>query len=265
MKQSPVLKLSQLTGTSVALTVLLPLTWRSLCTVTSLGTTCLKPEATPPAWQKLKRKKKIHWFAIHEKFFFLTGQRAIRNLQRELICAGWTFVCQSILWCIPAIHSFVVYIYIPLLSVIETWDQLRFSEDFDWWSEGCISRYIAHRAYQKLSQPQDSLPLHNIVQKSTIKFEWIENNNKWAGNKQSGKTKKVEHEEIQVLGKHLIWYPFPFTIAFLIRITILDHVFFLLKGSTIPTAIHLLSPNIMDGKEVDWAQKKRQARPILVK
>lgn len=57
MKQSPVLKLSQLTGTSVARTVLLPLTCSSLCTVTSLGTTCLKPEATPPAWGQKQEQR----------------------------------------------------------------------------------------------------------------------------------------------------------------------------------------------------------------
>lgn len=57
MKQSPVLKLSQLTGTSVARTVLLPLTCSSLCTVTSLGTTCLKPEATPPAWGEKQEQR----------------------------------------------------------------------------------------------------------------------------------------------------------------------------------------------------------------
>lgn len=125
--------------------------------------------------------------------------------------------------------------------------------------------YIAHPAYQKLSQAQDSLPLQDIVQKSTTKFEWIENNNKWAGNQQNRMIKRVEHEEIQVLGKHLTWYPFPFTTIFLTRIAILDYMFLLLlQESTAPTAIHLLSPN-MDGKEVDWAQKKRQARPTLVK
>lgn len=48
MKQSPSLKLSQDTGTSVARTTRRPFTWKSLCTCTSLGTTCLNPEATPP-------------------------------------------------------------------------------------------------------------------------------------------------------------------------------------------------------------------------
>lgn len=53
MKQSPLLKLSQDTGTSVARTTRLPLTWKSLCTTTSLGTTCLNPDATPPfCWVK---------------------------------------------------------------------------------------------------------------------------------------------------------------------------------------------------------------------
>lgn len=53
MKQSPVLKLSQDTGTSVARTTRRPLTWKSLCTTTSLGTTCLNPDATPPfCWVK---------------------------------------------------------------------------------------------------------------------------------------------------------------------------------------------------------------------
>lgn len=53
MKQSPLLKLSQDTGTSVARTVRRPLTWKSLCTTTSLGTTCLNPDATPPfCWVK---------------------------------------------------------------------------------------------------------------------------------------------------------------------------------------------------------------------
>lgn len=48
MKQSPLLKLSQDTGTSVARTTRRPLTWKSLCTTTSLGATCLNPDATPP-------------------------------------------------------------------------------------------------------------------------------------------------------------------------------------------------------------------------
>lgn len=53
MKQSPLLKLSQDTGTSVARTTRRPLTWKSLCTTTSLGTTCLNPDATPPfCWVK---------------------------------------------------------------------------------------------------------------------------------------------------------------------------------------------------------------------
>lgn len=51
MKQSPLLKLSQDTGTSVARTTRRPLTWKSLCTTTSLGTTCLNPDATPPFCQ----------------------------------------------------------------------------------------------------------------------------------------------------------------------------------------------------------------------
>lgn len=46
MKQSPWLKLSQLTGTSVALTMRRPLTWSTRCT--SSSSTCRKPEATPP-------------------------------------------------------------------------------------------------------------------------------------------------------------------------------------------------------------------------
>lgn len=48
IKLSPWLKLSQLTGTSVALTTRRPLTCSNLWTSTSLVTTCLKPEATPP-------------------------------------------------------------------------------------------------------------------------------------------------------------------------------------------------------------------------
>jgi hypothetical protein len=51
MKQSPLLKLSQDTGTSVARTTRRPLTWKSLWTTTSLGTTCLNPDATPPFCQ----------------------------------------------------------------------------------------------------------------------------------------------------------------------------------------------------------------------
>lgn len=50
MKQSPWLKLSQLTGTSMARTTRLPLTWRTRFTFTSPEATCLNPEATPPCW-----------------------------------------------------------------------------------------------------------------------------------------------------------------------------------------------------------------------
>lgn len=57
MKQSPWLKLSQVTGTSVALTTRRPLTWSTRCTTTSLVTTCLNPDATPPFWGKEKRLK----------------------------------------------------------------------------------------------------------------------------------------------------------------------------------------------------------------
>lgn len=45
---SPLLKLPQLTGTSLALTTRRPLTCSSRVTFTLLVTTCLKPEATPP-------------------------------------------------------------------------------------------------------------------------------------------------------------------------------------------------------------------------
>lgn len=48
MKVSPLLKLSQLTGTSVALTTCRPLTCNSRVTSTLLVSTCWKPEATPP-------------------------------------------------------------------------------------------------------------------------------------------------------------------------------------------------------------------------
>lgn len=50
MKQSPLLELSQLRGTSVALTTLRPFTCRSLFAVRSLVRTWFSPEATPPAW-----------------------------------------------------------------------------------------------------------------------------------------------------------------------------------------------------------------------
>lgn len=48
IKLSPWLKLSQLTGTSVALMMCRPLTCSRRWTSTSLVTTCLNPEATPP-------------------------------------------------------------------------------------------------------------------------------------------------------------------------------------------------------------------------
>lgn len=52
MKQSPLLKLSQLRGTSVALTTLRPFTCNSLSAVRSLVRTWFSPEATPPAWSR---------------------------------------------------------------------------------------------------------------------------------------------------------------------------------------------------------------------
>lgn len=112
--------------------------------------------------QKLKGKKKIHWFAIHEKFLCVTGQRVIRKLQRELICAGWTFVCPSIQRCIPAFHSSVV-----CGTLIETWDQLTFSGDFGWWSEGCISMYIALPAYKNYPSPRIPYP-YNVLSKKVL-------------------------------------------------------------------------------------------------
>lgn len=57
MKQSPLLKLAQVKGTSVALTTLRPLIWRSLWALRSLVTTWLNPEATPPAWIKTQSIK----------------------------------------------------------------------------------------------------------------------------------------------------------------------------------------------------------------
>ena len=57
MKQSPLLKLSQLRGTSVALTTLRPFTCRSLWAVKSFVSTWLSPDATPPAWSVRERKQ----------------------------------------------------------------------------------------------------------------------------------------------------------------------------------------------------------------
>lgn len=54
MKQSPLLKLAQARGTSVARTVRLPLMWKSRRAVRSLVTTCWNPDATPPAWEGWK-------------------------------------------------------------------------------------------------------------------------------------------------------------------------------------------------------------------
>lgn len=48
MKQSPWLKLAQLTGTSTARITRLPLTWRTRFTFTAPEAICLNPEATPP-------------------------------------------------------------------------------------------------------------------------------------------------------------------------------------------------------------------------
>lgn len=50
MKQSPLLKLAQSRGTSVALTTRLPLMWKRRLALRSLVTTCWNPDATPPAW-----------------------------------------------------------------------------------------------------------------------------------------------------------------------------------------------------------------------
>lgn len=61
MKQSPLLKLSQDTGTSMARGTRRPLTCKSLCTDTSLGTTCLKPEATPPFWGDSGKGTELVW------------------------------------------------------------------------------------------------------------------------------------------------------------------------------------------------------------
>lgn len=57
MKQSPLLKLSQLRGTSVALTTLRPFTCRSLWAVKSFVSTWWSPDATPPAWSVRERKQ----------------------------------------------------------------------------------------------------------------------------------------------------------------------------------------------------------------
>ncbi len=54
MKQSPLLKLAQARGTSVARTVRLPLMWKSRRAVRSLVTTWWNPDATPPAWEGWK-------------------------------------------------------------------------------------------------------------------------------------------------------------------------------------------------------------------
>lgn len=58
IKQSPWLKLSQLTATSIARTERRPLTWKSLWTTTSFVTTCLNPEATPPFWERERESLK---------------------------------------------------------------------------------------------------------------------------------------------------------------------------------------------------------------
>ena len=51
MKQSPLLKFDQLSGTSVALTTRRPLMWKSLWAERSLVTTWWKPVDTPPVCQ----------------------------------------------------------------------------------------------------------------------------------------------------------------------------------------------------------------------
>lgn len=64
MKQSPLLKLVQARGTSVALTTLRPLICRSLLALRSLVTTWLNPDATPPAWMKQKQSSKLYFHLI---------------------------------------------------------------------------------------------------------------------------------------------------------------------------------------------------------
>ena len=59
MKVSPLLKLSQLTGTSVALTTCLPLTCNSRVIFTLLVTMCWKPKATPPVCETGRRSQEL--------------------------------------------------------------------------------------------------------------------------------------------------------------------------------------------------------------
>lgn len=67
MKQSPLLKLAQVKGTSVALTTLRPLIWKSLWALRSLVTTWLNPEATPPAWIKTQNTK-LYFISLNLPF-----------------------------------------------------------------------------------------------------------------------------------------------------------------------------------------------------
>lgn len=77
MKQSPLLKLVQARGTSVALTTLRPLICSSLWALRSLVMTWLNPEATPPAWVKQNKAASFIsiWF-LQSYFFFLLQMRS---------------------------------------------------------------------------------------------------------------------------------------------------------------------------------------------
>lgn len=69
MKQSPLLKLAQSRGTSVALTTRRPLTWKSRLALRSLVITCWNPDATPPAWS---HKETMFFFSSYSMNHFLT-------------------------------------------------------------------------------------------------------------------------------------------------------------------------------------------------
>lgn len=108
MKQSPLLKLVQARGTSVALTTLRPLICRSLLALRSLVTTWLNPDATPPAWMKQKQSSKLYFHLIsanlpsYYSWGASRGKKIKKKINHNSLCSErWA----KIIYCLTVLNT----------------------------------------------------------------------------------------------------------------------------------------------------------------
>lgn len=161
MKQSPLLKLVQARGTSVALTTLRPLICRSLWALRSLVTTWLNPEATPPAWIKQNNKAASFisvWFL--QIYLFATAEE-LAGEKNSLCSERWA----KLIYCLTVLTTNQTDLgntAAAELSGVSPYLQEQMSLCFkgfsDEWGKG------KHRIYHAfLHHPEDKVMLNHTV------------------------------------------------------------------------------------------------------